>query len=195
VLFGFEPFGDEPVNPSGVAVQALHGRQFHGVRVESVVLPVVYDAAFPLLQRVLEAGMPRAVMGVGQGKDNFRIETLARNHVGERPDNGGAPRAVSVVDANAPEHVATSWRADLVLRAVAAAAGTVPVGMSDNAGDFLCNHTLFRLLSFLDGQTPAGFLHVPRLSVVTQGVINQCVEAAVSALNPLHPTRPAQRIS
>ena len=50
VVFGFEAFGEEPINPSEAAARGLHGRVLSGVEVVSSVLPVTYADAFTTLR-------------------------------------------------------------------------------------------------------------------------------------------------
>jgi len=182
LVYGYEPFGTEPVNPSGAAVRALSGTSFGDVDVHTVVLPVTWDGTFALLQRVLEELRPTLVLGVGQGTDCFQVETRALNANGPKPDNAGA-LAGPLVEQGAAGELPVTLDAQAMLDAVTAVVSGVPVRRSDNAGGFLCNHTLYKTLSWGQHRGAAcGFLHVPRLGHAPQHTINAAVAAAVAAL-------------
>ncbi len=182
LVYGYEPFGTEPVNPSGAAVRALSGASFGTVDVHTVVLPVTWDGTFALLQRVLEELRPILVLGVGQGTDCFQVETRALNANGPKADNAGA-LAGPVVEDGSADVLGVTLDAQAVLDAVASVVTGVPVRLSDNAGGFLCNHTLYKTLSWAQRSGAAcGFLHVPRLGHAPQHTINAAVAAAVAAL-------------
>jgi len=185
VVFGFEPFGEEPVNPSGQAALALDGRTLRDISIHGVVLPVTYQGAFPALQKHLDQWEPDGVLGVGQGKASFDVEWWAHNVVGVRLDNDGRSQGHTVVEPGGEEKLAVSLDTTLVFDAVTASVGSAaPVLHSDSAGDYLCNHTLYRLLQWADGEVAAGFLHVPRLAVCAQPIITAAVEAAAVMVLP-----------
>jgi pyroglutamyl-peptidase len=183
VLFGFEPFGAHPVNPSGVAVESLDGAVLHGVEVVGVVLPVLYAEAYSVLDQTLQWARPAAVLGVGQGLDCFAVERVACNVVGLKPDNDGV-LLPGPVDASGPPALPTTLDTPHLLQAVRTAVGTdgPPCTLSDDAGTFLCNHTLYRLLRSADGRLPCGFLHVPTLDTAPQHLTTAAVTAATGLL-------------
>jgi pyroglutamyl-peptidase len=58
LLTGFEPFGGETLNPSWLAVKALHGRKMLGRTVVAAQLPTVFDASLSVLNRLLREHSP-----------------------------------------------------------------------------------------------------------------------------------------
>lgn len=186
LVFGFEPFGEEPINPSGEAARALDGKSVSGATIHGVVLPVTYGGAFPALKEHLRKWEPDAVLGVGQGKVGFHVEWWAHNVVGVRQDNDGRTQGRTTVDPRGEERLAVTLDAEAVFAAVKRVVGDkAPVAMSDSAGDYLCNHTLYKLLQWAGEDVPAGFFHVPRLFECPQPVITAAVEAALSVLLPV----------
>ncbi|MEW5852830.1 MAG: hypothetical protein AB2A00_28865 [Myxococcota bacterium] len=185
VVFGFEAFGEERINPSEVAVRALHGRTLGGVELVGSVLPVTYANAFSTLRPVLDAVRPVAVMGVGQGGERFQVESQARNVVGGKPDNQGRSVGGQVQEGGRDVIPVTADAAALVdtLQGVLADAGSTLAGLlSQDAGSYLCNHTLYHVLTWADGRMPCAFVHVPKLKVAEQALINRVVEAVAGAM-------------
>ena len=182
LVYGYEPFGSEPVNPSGVAVRTLHGVTLGDTLVHAVVLPVTWDGTFVALQRVLDELRPQVVLGVGQGTDCFQVETRALNANGPKTDNNGAT-AGPQVEPGAADELPVTLDANTLLSAVAAVVRDVPVRLSGNAGGFLCNHTLYKTLAWsAPRRARCGFLHVPKLGVAPQEVINAAVLSGVEAV-------------
>ena len=66
LLTGFEPFGDDSVNPSWMAAQALHGRMVRGHRIVAAQLPTVFGAAIDALREQLLRHRPVLVVGGGK---------------------------------------------------------------------------------------------------------------------------------
>ena len=96
LVTGFEPFGGETENASGVAVDIL--REFapsDGVCIATASLPVTWSGAGPALLRAVEEHRPDAVVAVGEagGRTAVTPERWARNlgH-GRIPDNDGGVR-------------------------------------------------------------------------------------------------------
>jgi pyroglutamyl-peptidase len=185
VLFGFEAFGEERVNPSEAAVRVLHGRRLRGVEVVSAVLPVTYAGAFSTLQAVLDHTQPVAILGVGQGGERFQVESQARNVIGSKLDNQGVAAGSSVQEGG-QELLPVTADAPALLKAVElallASRQDVPAVLSDDAGSYLCNHTLYRALSWVRGRVPCVFVHVPKLKIAAQPLTNNVVEAVAEAL-------------
>jgi pyroglutamyl-peptidase len=181
LVTGFLPFGEDPINPSGEVARALHGWRMGHVRVLSMVLPVSYGGALQMLLGAVRDLNPQAVLCVGQGKGRFALETLGRNHVGPRADNGGVTFTEGPLVPGEPDIPARLPNPELLMAAVRAAHPAECV-LSSNAGDYVCNHTLFHALRATPPQLPLGFLHVPRFHEVDLAVTLRVVKATVEAL-------------
>ena len=66
LLTGFDPFGSDTVNPSWLAVQALHGHEVAGHRIVAAQLPTVFGESVRVLHGLLEMHRPSLVICVGQ---------------------------------------------------------------------------------------------------------------------------------
>ncbi|MGY8902955.1 MAG: pyroglutamyl-peptidase I [Burkholderiales bacterium] len=171
VLAGFDAFGGESLNPSGLAVQALGGQVIAGHRIASLLLPTVFDAALPRLLAALERSRPVLVIAVGlaQGRGAIAIERIAINLQDARiPDNAGTQPYDTAVVPGAPAAYFSSLPVKAVWQALLQAG--LPADISHSAGTFVCNHVFFGLMHALANKrkhwlrhTRGGFIHLPAL--------------------------------
>jgi pyroglutamyl-peptidase len=164
LLTGFEPFGDETINPSWEAVRALHGARIGGHRIEAVCLPVEFGAANVLLRKAITAARPSLVVCVGQagGRPQLSLERVAINvDDARRPDNAGNSPVDAPIVADGPAAYFTSLpikrlRAELQR-------GGIPAEISQTAGTYVCNHVFYGLMHALRRKRGlrGGFVHIP----------------------------------
>jgi pyroglutamyl-peptidase len=167
LLTGFEPYGGRGVNPAFEVVRRLDGSEIAGVPVAGRTLPVSYRALRGRLDSLLDDVNPAVVVALGlyPGTPMIRLERIAINVADfEIPDNDGAVATDETIEANG----ATAIKSTLPLRRIEAAllqAG-IPAHVSNTAGTFLCNATMFELLHGLEARgraVPCGFMHLPYL--------------------------------
>jgi pyroglutamyl-peptidase len=169
LLTGFEPFGGETINPSWLAVKALHGRKMLGRTVVAAQLPTVFDASLRVLNALLREHQPELVVCVGQagGRNALSLERVAIN-VNDAPmaDNAGARPIDTPVVHRAP----VAYFSSLPIKAMLAALQKegVRAEVSQTAGTFVCNHVFYGLMRSLATHRPlrhtrGGFVHVPWL--------------------------------
>ena len=186
LVTGFEPFGGETENASGVAVQRLGEIPApEGVNLATAILPVTWSGATPALLRAVETHQPDAIIAVGEagGRAVVTPERWARNlgH-GRIPDNDGVVRDAAPL-APGPERLESRLDPATLSRAIQHAG--VPAEVSEDAGAFLCNAVFWTALHRTD--LPATFIHVP--AVRSQGTASIGAETdpenarAESALN------------
>lgn len=187
LLTGFTPFEGADVNPSWQAVQALHGRQVAGHRIVARELPTEFGAALKVLRTAIRETGPRLVICVGlaAGSTRISLERIAINIDDARiPDNAGhQPIDAPVVPGGPAAYFST-----LPIKAMLAAlrdAG-IPVGVSQTAGTFVCNHVFYGLMHALRRRPAvhAGFIHVPwpdedPASPLSAGMIADALRIAV----------------
>ena len=167
LLTGFEPYGGRGVNPAFEVVQRLNGSEIAGVTVRGQTLPVSYRELSSRIDRLLEEHKPAVVLALGlwPGTPMIRLERIAVNVADfEIPDNDGTVVADEAVEGNA----ANALKSTLPLRRIEAAllAAGIPAHVSNTAGTFLCNATMFALLHGLEARgraVPCGFMHLPYL--------------------------------
>jgi pyroglutamyl-peptidase len=169
LVTGFSAFPGAPVNPSAAIVMRLlhrHTRRFrlHGIRLQTAVLPVVYDAVTRELEELIERAHPDAIvhLGLASRRKQVSVEARAVNRITTlHPDSAKRQAAARAVRAGGlpalRSPLATPALATLMRRT------GVPTQLSMDAGDYVCNQTLYKSLA---SGAPAVFIHVPRLSGV-----------------------------
>lgn len=165
LLTGFDPFGGETINPSQQIAQALHGQVVAGHRIVGAILPTAFDAAPPMLEKLIVRHRPVLVLALGQagGREGISLERVAINLIDARiPDNAGAqPVDVRVVD-NAPNAYFSTLPLKAMLRRLHTAG--IPAVLSQTAGTFVCNQVFFALMHALRRRhARGGFIHVSYL--------------------------------
>ena len=169
LLTGFDAFGGQDLNPSWLAVQALHGRQIAGHRVVAAQLPTAFAGAPARLLALIGTHRPVLVICVGQagGRSALSLERVAINLLDARiADNASAQPVDEPVVAGAP----TAYFSTLPLKAMLAALQRAGLAaeVSQTAGTFVCNQVFFALMHALATRrgwrrTRGGFIHVPWL--------------------------------
>ena len=169
LVTGFDAFGGELLNPSWLAVKALHGRQFAGHRIVAKQLPTVFDTSLVLLGALLKQHEPALVICVGQagGRSAISLERVAININDARiADNAGAQPVDTPVVPDQP----AAYFSTLPIKAMRQAllAESIAAEVSQTAGTFVCNHVFYGLMHQLAAEhglkkTKGGFIHVPWL--------------------------------
>ncbi len=169
LVTGFEPFADEPRNPSGEIAQALDRYEVDGVAVESLVLPVARAAAARQIDQALERLRPVAVLGLGLALEIpvVHVEQVALNleDYSIPDDDGAQPRGESIAKAG-PDALLSTLPVHELTAAIRAAG--VPAAVSLSAGTYLCNRCFYQVLAAASALPEAerhytGFLHLPPL--------------------------------
>lgn len=188
LITGFDPFGGASVNPSWEAVCRLPDR-VGAYRLRKLQIPTVFGEAAAAILAVLREEAADVILCVGQagGRSAVTPERIAVNIRDARiPDNRGNRPEGEMVAADGPAaYFATVPVKDMAAAIVAAGlSGTV----SNSAGAFVCNDTLYTLLHRFHGSdTRVGFVHVPWLpeqgspSLPLEDTV-RALEAAIGAL-------------
>jgi pyroglutamyl-peptidase len=174
LVTGFEPFAGASVNPSAEVARSLDGRHLGDAEVRAAVLPVNHVHAAAAVEALLDAHDPAAVVHLGLAGERAQLafERVAINLMDYAiPDDAGWQARDEPCVAGAP----AAYFSTLPLRAMLQAvhASGVPAYLSETAGTYLCNFTMYTTLHALarrPGPPPAGFIHLPQLpSMVTPG--------------------------
>jgi pyroglutamyl-peptidase len=169
LLTGFDAFGGDAINPSGLLAQALDGQTLQGHRVVAALLPTEFAASSKLLAAALRQHKPVLVvcLGLAGGRATLSLERVAINVQDARiADNTGAqPIDVPIVQ-RGPAAYFSSLPIKAMLQALTAA--SIPAEVSQTAGTFVCNHVFYALMHALKTQRGSakargGFVHVPYL--------------------------------
>lgn len=183
LVCGFREFPAAPRNPSAEVIEALAARAWSppDADIRFLGLPVSWTDTVPA---VLDAVRARPadgilVVGVATSADMFRVETLGRNKAA-LPDAQDPAAPGPFIAAGGPPSIAATAPTKAMLRAISQTG--LPAQLSDDAGDYLCNFTLYSLLA-AKAAPEVGFLHVPQARECAEGAMFGLadVEAAVRA--------------
>ena len=161
LISGFEPFGGEKINPSWEAVECLPS-EINGYALTKLLLPVTFGAV-DILISAAELVAPDVIICIGQagGRAEITPELVAINlRHASIPDNcGNQPKDEAIIPGGAAAYFST-----LPVRRMADAISAlgIPSSVSYSAGTYVCNETLYTLLSRFDGTAiRVGFIHIP----------------------------------
>jgi pyroglutamyl-peptidase len=167
IVTGFEPFGPHPVNPSEDLAKAVDGQRIDGCSIRGAVLPVHHAEAQARIVAILNELDPVAVLhlGLAAGRARIGLERVAVN-VMDYPIRDKAGH--QVVDQPCVPGGPGAYLSTLPIRAILAALTRerIPAGLSDTAGTYLCNQTMYVTLHALAERSAparAGLMHVPLL--------------------------------
>lgn len=189
LVTGFDPFGDEPVNPAWEAVRLLPDA-IAGADIIKLQVPTVFEACFPAVEKAMERYAPSAVLSIGQagGRSDVGVERVAINLAdGRIPDNEGN----LVVDATIREGGQNAYFATVPVKAMVERirCGGVPASVSYTAGTYVCNYLMYRVLHSLAERgsgVRAGFIHIPYMPAQAigkpAGTPSMSVETSAAAI-------------
>ena len=165
LVTAFGAFPGAPSNPTMALARELERR--HGKRLARLsialhvrILPVQFAQVEGALEALLDELQPDVVLhlGLAARRTSLCVEFRALNRLGRlRPDAARAFSPSGVVRPGDSFQRRARWPAQRVRAAMEPFAVT---RLSMDAGDYVCNQTLFLTLASIRG--PVGFIHVPR---------------------------------
>jgi pyroglutamyl-peptidase len=165
LVTGFCAFPGARQNPSLALLTTLDKRRRRlarlGITLKLCALPVVYAGLGQRLTKLAETTRPDAIVhfGLAKARKLITVETQARNHVNLlRPDAAGAPPQECAVLSRRPEILKARLPAPQIVAALRRAG--IASALSRDAGDYICNASLYHSLSACDA-TCIGFIHIP----------------------------------
>ena len=165
LVTGFEPFGGHPSNPSEEIVKAVDGRTVGGQTVRAAILPVHHVEAGRAATRLISEHEPLAILhlGLAAGRARLALERVALNVMDyECADNAGYQARGESCVAGGPAAYLSTLPLPPILEALVREG--IPAYLSNTAGTYLCNQTLYATLHAIFTErrrTLAGFMHVP----------------------------------
>ena len=184
LITGFDPFGGETVNPSWEAVRRLPDAVGQ-YRLTKLQIPTVFSAAADTVLATAKADKPDVILCIGQagGRDAVTPERIAVNMASASiPDNAGNQPVETPILPGGPDGIFATVPVAAMARAISEAG--LPGKISNPAGTFGCNDTLYRLLAHFAGTgTRVGFIHVPHLPTQAKtGGPSMELDALIAAL-------------
>ena len=172
LVTGFEPFGEHTTNVSSIVANKLQGKKVRGHDIVSLILPVD-EKGTTVVAKMSQMKDFKAILHIGlaESADKPRIELRAKDRLDFKiPDNSGR----MVKNAN------ISGRGDLFSTIVIEdwdIGGMIDEPeISNDAGEFICNETLYRTLENIDSDIPCCFLHLPSQQSDAIGLALQCLD-------------------
>jgi pyrrolidone-carboxylate peptidase len=193
LLTAFVPFAGRSVNNSeSVLREVLRLSELEedfGIRLHSHILPVEYAACTEsLLTKIATLSTQgyriEGVLSIGEGSEEFKIETRANNldDVPDLADNAGVIRSKSLIFPELPsgETLPLRFPFEAFSR----------IRSSVNPGYFICNHLCARMAHLWSSPTDPwfGFIHVPRSGMGGMFTAEVCAAVILNGLKKL-PTR------
>ncbi|MFK8243642.1 MULTISPECIES: pyroglutamyl-peptidase I [unclassified Facklamia] len=165
LVTGFEPFGDESVNPALEAVKLLPD-SIAGAEIIKLEIPTVFHKSGKMLETAIKEIQPDAIICVGQagGRSAITPERVAINQddASIKDNEGNQPIDEPIQSDGPPAYFST-----LPIKAIVAAiqeAG-IPAQVSNTAGTYVCNHLMYQARyyaeQYLSANASVGFIHVP----------------------------------
>ena len=164
LITGFDPFGGASINPAWEAVKLLPD-QIGDFEIYKLEIPTVFGLAAETVLTKAEELQPDVILCIGQagGRAAVTPERIAVNirDAKIRDNAGNQPVGEFVVSDGPAAYFAT---VPVMEMADAICAAELPGAVSNSAGAFVCNDTLYSLLHHYAGTNiKVGFIHVPYL--------------------------------
>lgn len=169
LVSGFEPYGEMTVNPTQRLAEEATEFDIEGVEVRSVLLPVNYDECLERLVEEIERVSPDVVISCGlyPGRTAVTLERVglnAKDTMADDPiaDNRGRRPVDEPVNSEGPDALFSMLPYRRIVEKLKAAG--IPAFVSNSAGTYICNNTLYGLLDHvrMNGLSiVAGFVHFP----------------------------------
>lgn len=170
IITAYRPFMGRGKNASETLVNSLK-QDADFAKVQLRVLDVGWDKVRDAIAELGTAKL-RGIIGIGEGHKGFvSIEMYGRN-MANGTDEFGVAKAGEAIAAGKPAQA----RSRIAFQLRSEVEYPVPIVISNNAGEFLCNYALFQY-NRLDARV-SGFIHVPPQESVPD-------EAYLKAIRPV----------
>lgn len=166
LVTGFDPFGQDTINPALEAVKQLPN-EILGAAIIKLEIPTMFHQSADVVNLAIQQHQPNFVVHIGQAGGRFGItpERIAINLDDARiPDNARQQPIDQAILENGP----AAYFSQLPVKAMVAKMQEmgIPASVSNSAGTFVCNHIMYQTLHFCQLNYPqirSGFIHVPYL--------------------------------
>lgn len=165
LVTGFEPFGQDNVNPSSEILKKLPS-QILTADVIKLEIPVVRWKALDKIREAIKEYSPDVVLSVGQlaGRSDISIERVAINIDDyQMPDNDGNKPIDEPIIKDAPNAYFMSIPIKAIHKKLIE--NRMPASISNSMGTYLCNHVAYGVANMISEyeNIKSGFIHIPIL--------------------------------
>lgn len=165
LITGFDPFGQELINPALEALKQLENRTIEHIEIVTQEVPTVFHESIKVVTKAIETHHPDVVICVGQagGRTQITPERVAIN-IDDAciPDNQQNQPIDEPIDRDGPVAYWSTLPNKRIVHNLRAAG--IPAAVSNSAGTFVCNHLFYGVMNYLEKNAPqirAGFIHIP----------------------------------
>lgn len=190
LISGFEPFGKMNINPTEELLKEAERFEMENVEISTILLPVNYDQCAEELIKKMDDLQPDVVIscGLAAGRTAITPERIGINvkDTGSGdpyPDNKGKIPTDEMIDKDGPDGLFSTLPNRLIEKNLKEL--NIPAAVSNSAGTFICNNTLYAVLNHIRKNNldiKAGFIHFP-------------ASTKMSALNPSLPSLPQETMT
>lgn len=166
LVTGFDPFGEDEINPAIEAVKRLDD-EIAGAQIVKLEIPTVFGECADVVHEAILKEKPDYVLNIGQAGGRFALtsERVAINFDdGRIADNKGYQPIATPIHEDGQNAYFTQLPVKAMARAIRDAG--LPSSVSTTAGTFVCNHIMYQVQYMIDKEFPdlkAGFMHIPYL--------------------------------
>ena len=165
LITGFDAFGGSNTNPSWLAVEQLP-ETVGDYMLCKLQIPTCYGKAAATVLEKARQFQPDLILCIGLAgrRDAVTPERIAVNiRDAKIADNAGYQAKGERIDPNGPAAYFATVPVEAMAQAIRDA--KIPGSVSNTAGCFVCNDTLYTLLHHYRGtDVKVGFIHVPRMT-------------------------------
>ncbi len=190
LVTGFGAFLQHQDNPAARVARALDGQEHERWRFHALApLPVEYGRAAELALAAAASVGARAVVALGLAAEAraLRVETRARREASSTaPDMAGVQRAGQPAISGGPSALTAGPDVGALVERLRAVG--LPAERSEDAGGYVCNDLLYRLLHAAargDGPRAVCFIHLPPRADQWPRLAQGLMQAVVAWLGPV----------
>lgn len=169
LISGFEPFGKMNINPTEELLKEAEKFAIEEVEITTILLPVNYDECAGKLIAKMDEIQPDIVIscGLAAGRTAITPERIGINvkDTGSGdpyPDNRGNVPVDEMIEEDGPDGLFSTLPIRQIEKNLKAK--HIPAAISNTAGTFICNNTLYAVLNHIRKNNlpiKAGFIHFP----------------------------------
>lgn len=195
LVTGFDPFGEEPINPAIETVKRLPDT-IAGAEIIKLEIPTVCHKSLKVIDEAIAKYNPDAVLSIGQagGRPDITVERVGINVDDCRiPDNEGNQIIDEPVYADGPDAYFVTVPIKAMVQSIQNQG--IPASVSNTAGTFVCNHVTYGVCHLIATKYPgkrSGFIHIPflpqqvtdkkNMPSMSQDLMVKAIEAAIEAI-------------
>ncbi|KWZ89249.1 pyroglutamyl-peptidase I [Anaerococcus hydrogenalis] len=184
LLTGFDPFGEDKINPSIELVKKVDGK-IGSAQIFKLEIPTVFKKSGQILEENIKKIRPDVILCIGQagGRSSITVERIAINIDDARIfDNDGK----KPIDEKIRDNGENAYFSNLPIKKIVEdiKKENIPAEISNSAGTFVCNHLMYQALYLAKKykNIRAGFIHIPYLP---EQVLNKTNTASMDLENSL----------